>query len=386
MAACPFGPLDGHGRGELNRCVEGRPAVDSTQEQMRVGHNPDMHVVILCGGESPEKDVSLASGGSVAQALIGLGHEVVLVDPAAEVPVLAGPLGPGDTVEVSAVGKEPPSGVDRRELQRRMAAALTGGPVLELLRSADLVFLALHGGWGEDGRVQELLGAAGIPFTGASSAVCAAAWHKDRAQEALAAAGLPVAERAVWRPGTGEVPQRVQRLLAAGPVVVKPVADGSSVSVYRVDSLPELARIDAESGLSGTELLVEPFLPGREFTVAVVGEQVLPVVEIELTTPLFDYTAKYQPGAVSEVCPAPVPAAFASRLQELALRAHQALGFDGHTYSRTDFRCDAAGEPMCMEVNALPGLTATSLVPLAASGAGWTFPDLIQRIVDLAVR
>lgn len=345
-----------------------------------------MRVVILCGGESPERDVSLASGWSVARALLERGHEVVLVDPAAAVPLLAGPLQPGDGVAGVAVGKEPPSLSHRRQLRWRLHAALTGGPVLELLRGAELVFLALHGGWGEDGHVQALLEMAGVRFTGAGSAACAAAWHKGRAQAVLGAAGVPVAERVLWRPGAGEVPQDVKRLLAAGPVVAKPVADGSSVSVHRVESLAQLAQVAAEAGSAEGELLVEPFLSGREFTVAVVGDQVLPVVEIELTTPVFDYQAKYQPGAVSEVCPAQIPADFASRLQELALRAHHALGFGRDVYSRTDFRCDASGEPMCLEVNALPGLTATSLLPRAATGADWTYPDLIQRIVDLATR
>ncbi|MEV0374986.1 D-alanine--D-alanine ligase [Streptomyces sp. NPDC050636] len=345
-----------------------------------------MRVVILCGGESPERDVSLASGWSVARALLEQGNEVVLVDPAAAVPVLAGPLQPGDVVDGFTVRKEPPSLSDRHQLRWRMHAALTGGPVLELLRGAELVFLGLHGGWGEDGHVQALLEMAGVRFTGAGSAACAAAWHKGRAQAVLGAAGLPVTERVLWRAGACEVPQDVERLVAAGPVVAKPVADGSSVSVYRVDSLPQLAQVAAEVHSGDVELLVEPFLSGREFTVAVVGDQVLPVVEIELTTPLFDYTAKYQPGAVSEVCPARVPADFASQLQELALRAHQALGFGSDAYSRTDFRCDTGGEPMCLEVNALPGLTATSLLPLAATGAGWTYPDLIQSIVDLATR
>ncbi|MGX8903819.1 D-alanine--D-alanine ligase family protein [Streptomyces netropsis] len=343
-----------------------------------------MRIVILCGGESPERDVSKASGRSVARALLERGHEVVLVDPAAAEPVLAGPLRPGDVVDVVEVGKEPPSPSERQRLRGRMHAALTGGPVLELLRDAELVFLALHGGWGEDGHVQALLEMAGVRFTGADSAVCAAAWHKGRAQAVLGAAGVPVAERVLWRPGVSEMPQDVRRLVAAGPVVAKPVADGSSVSVHRVDSLSQLAQVAAEVHSGDVELLVEPFLSGREFTVAVVGGRALPVVEIELTTPMFDYTAKYQPGAVSEVCPARVPADFASRLQELALRAHDALGFGPDGYSRTDFRCDADGEPMCLEVNTLPGLTATSLLPLAASGAEWTYPDLIQRIVDLA--
>ncbi|MFC9229871.1 D-alanine--D-alanine ligase [Streptomyces decoyicus] len=345
-----------------------------------------MRVVILCGGESPERDVSLASGPSVARALLERGHEVTLVDPSAEEPVLAGPLRPGDTVGGFSVAKEPPSLSDQQQWRRRMYAALTGGPVLDLLHGADAVFLALHGGWGEDGHVQALLEMAGVPFTGAGSAACAAAWHKGRSQAVLGAAGLPVVERALWRPGDGDVPEDVARLVAAGPVVAKPAADGSSVSVYRVDSLSQLAQAAAEVRSGGVELLVEPFLPGREFTVAVVGDQALPVVEIELTTPVFDYAAKYQPGAVSEVCPARIPAAFASRLAELALHAHRALGFGNDSYSRTDFRCDSGGGPMCLEVNALPGLTATSLLPLAATGAGWTYPDLVQRILDLAMR
>ncbi|MGK5543144.1 D-alanine--D-alanine ligase family protein [Streptomyces sp. URMC 127] len=351
-----------------------------------------MRMVVLCGGESSERDVSLASGWSVAGALLERGHEVVLVDPAAAVPVLAGPLRPGDAVGGVAVAKEPPSLSDRWELRRRTHAALTGGPVLELLRGAELVFVALHGGWGEDGHVQALLEMAGVRFTGAGSAACAAAWHKGRAQMVLGAAGVPVAQRVLWRPGAGEVPAGVARLVAAGPVVVKPVADGSSVSVHRADSLAELTRLVrpaqtvAGEQARDDELMVEPFLPGREFTVAVVGDQALPVVEIELTTPLFDYTAKYQPGAVREVCPARVPEALASRLQERALLAHRALGFGSDAYSRTDFRCDAAGEPVCLEVNALPGLTATSLLPLAATGAGWAYAGLVQRIVDLATR
>ncbi|NLU70362.1 D-alanine--D-alanine ligase [Streptomyces sp. HNM0574] len=343
-----------------------------------------MRVVVLCGGESSERDVSLASGWAVTRALLERGHEVVVVDPAAAVPVLAGPLQPGDAAGEFTVGREPPSLAERDELRRRMHTALTGGPVLELLRGADTVFLALHGGWGEDGHVQALLEMAGVRFTGADSAACAAAWHKGRAQAVLGAAGLPVPERVPWRPGPGAVPSDVRRLLAAGPVVVKPAADGSSVAVHRVGSLPELTRVVAEESAGDVELLVEPFLAGREFTVAVVGGEALPVVEIELTTPMFDYAAKYRPGAVGEVCPARVDDRFADRLRESALLAHRALGFGAGAYSRTDFRCDSGGEPWCLEVNALPGLTAGSLLPCAAGGAGWTYPVLVQRLLDLA--
>ncbi|MFI5530617.1 hypothetical protein ACIA8O_18965 [Kitasatospora sp. NPDC051853] len=164
-------------------------------------------------------------------------------------------------------------------------------------------------------------------------------------------------------------------MLEQRPVVVKPAADVAGVSVHRVGTEAELERAADEVAGRGLEFLVEPFLPGREFTVA---------VEIELTTPLFDYAAKYRAGAVRELCPAPVEEGFAARLRELAPAAHRALGFGADAYSHTDFRCDASGEPMCIEVNALPGLAATSLLPPAASGAGWSHPKLTQRILDLA--
>ncbi|GAA1158844.1 D-alanine--D-alanine ligase [Kribbella jejuensis] len=331
-----------------------------------------MRVVVLCGGESSERDVSRSSGWAVAKGLSARGHEVTLIDPAAADPVLSERVTADDAaVPVPSV---PPSPSERAALRQRMYAALTGGPVLERLRQADRVFIALHGGWGEDGHVQALLELAGIPFTGAGHDVCAVAWHKGRGQAVLEAAGVPVPPRVLYNAAEHpEPPVAVKDLLARGPVVVKPVADGSSVAVRKVDSLEELR---AEG-----EVLVEPFLSGREFTVAVIGPTTLPVVEIELTTAVFDYEAKYQPGAVREVCPADIPPHFAEQLQELALRAHRALGF-GTSYSRADFRCDAAGTPYCLEVNALPGLTPGSLVPLAAKGAGISYEELVDLLLQ----
>lgn len=339
-----------------------------------------MRVVVLCGGESSERDVSQASGWAVARALAGYHHNVALVDPAAEDPVLADPLPTGDQKAV-LVPKTPPSLDGRAELRRRMYAALTTGRVHQMLREADLVFIALHGGWGEDGHVQALLEMAGIPFTGAGSELCSITWHKGRCQGLLAAAGVPVPQRVQYRPSGQPVPGEVELLVKAGPVVVKPVADGSSVAVRLVETLDDLRSAAEEAG---DEVLVEPFLPGREFTVAVLGDSVLPVVEIELTTAVFDYEAKYQPGAVREVCPAPIPDDLASKMQQLARLAHRVLGFTSTTYSRVDFRCDSQGEPYCLEVNALPGLTRGSLVPVAAAGAGLTYPELVNRLLQLS--
>ena len=331
-----------------------------------------MRIVVLCGGESSERDVSRSSGWAVAKALSERDHEVTLIDPAAETPILAERVSADDpAVPVPSL---PPSPSERATLRQRMYASLTAGPVLERLRQADRVFIALHGGWGEDGHVQALLELAGVPFTGAGHDVCAVAWHKGRGQAVLEATGVPVPPRVLYNAAEHpEPPVAVKDLLARGPVVVKPVADGSSVAVRKVDSLEELR---AEG-----EVLVEPFLSGREFTVAVIGSTTLPVVEIELTTAVFDYEAKYQPGAVREVCPADIPAHFAEQLQEFALRAHRALGF-GTSYSRADFRCDASGTPYCLEVNALPGLTPGSLVPLAAKGAGISYEELVDLLLQ----
>jgi len=330
-----------------------------------------MRVVVLCGGESSERDVSLAGGWALAGALAERGHEVSVIDPAAAEPVLADRVTDSNTSY--PIPKTPPAMDQQPVWRERMYAALTGGDVLRWMRAADRVFMGLIGGWSEDGHVQALLEMPGIPFTGAGSTTCVLSWHKDRCQALLGAYGVPVPERVVIRPEDG-LPERVKEFLDAGPVVVKPIADGSSVDVRQVRTLDELAELTPS-----TELLVEPFLSGREFTVAVVGDEVLPVVEIELTTAIFDYEAKYQAGAVREVCPADVPREFADRLQELARTAHDALG--APAYSRIDFRCDADGNPYCLEVNALPGLAPVSLVPRAAAAHGWSYADLAEKIL-----
>jgi D-alanine-D-alanine ligase len=343
---------------------------------------PAMFVTVLCGGESTERDVSLASGYAIGRAIAERGNEVRVIDPAAESPFLTPRVTSPELVPAYAVPEVPPDMSRQASWRRQLFSALTGGPVLEELRRSDLVFVALHGGWGEDGHVQALLDMAGLRYTGAGAAVCAAAWHKDFALGVLHSAGVPVAERVRHVAGRSELPVDAKRLLDDGPVVVKPAAGGSSVSISLVSSAAEL--LAAAASASG-ELLIEPYLPGREFTVGVLGDEVLPVIEIELSGPLFDYRAKYQPGAAREICPADIPVALESLLRDLALRAHQALGFGPRTYSRVDFRLDAAGTPRCMELNALPGMTPGSLLPLAARTVGCSYAELVSRIIALAV-
>ncbi|MGC4853340.1 D-alanine--D-alanine ligase family protein [Micromonospora sp. DT4] len=343
---------------------------------------PLMRIAVLCGGESSERDVSRVSGWASARALTERQHEVWVIDPSAEEPILARSLRDPASVPQIEVPRTPPSNADQPTLRRRTFATLTNGAVLDLLRDVDVTFLAMHGGWGEDGHLQALLEMAGVRFTGAGSSVCAAAWRKDHTSLILRDAGVPVAEQVRYRPAHEDLPVAAKRLIEAGPVVVKPTADGSSVSVRMVNQLSDLVPAHAAED----DLVIEPFLPGREFTVSVVGGLVLPVAEIELRSALFDYEAKYQPGLAQEVCPAAIDRGLAHTLQDLAVRAHGALGFGQDGYCRVDFRCDAEGSPMCLEVNALPGLTPNSLLPLAARASGITFPDLVERLVGLALR
>lgn len=341
-----------------------------------------MKIVVLCGGESPERDVSLESGLAVAGALVELGHEVQLVDPATADPVLAGPTRSESALPGTAEALRGPE-LDEGKRRELMLDALTAGPVLPLLRGADLVFPALHGGWGGDGRLQALLEMAGVLFTGAGAAQCSLAWDKHRTLTLLRESGVTVTDSARF-PASADrpVPQPVSDLLDRGPVVVKSNTGTSHLELRVADDAAALARARARAP-EGETLIATPFLAGREFTVSVIGGRVLPVVEIEFSGPLFDYETKSHPETARCDCPADIPRALASRLREQASRAHDALGLGARDYSRIDFRCDGRGVPHCLEVNACPGLRPLSGLGAAAAGAGWSYRDLIGEIVAL---
>lgn len=336
---------------------------------------------MLCGAESLERYVSLESGLSVARALTELGHEVKVIDPAAPDPVLAGPT---RTAEALPRFTSPVRLPDRDEARdrRRMFAVLTHGPVLDALHAADLVFLALHGGWGGDGHMQSLLEMAGIPFTGAGSAQCSLAWDKRRTLQLLPHAGVRVGPWTAHRTDDGRLPPEPLALLEDGPVVVKSAAGTAHEMLHLVCGEDELSRV-LQDVPAGEELVLTPYLPGREFSVGVLGPRVLPVVEYVFDGPFLDYRAKYAEGGASHTCPARIPPRLERHLREQALRAHRAVGLGDTDYSRSDFRCDRRGEPHCLEVNACPGLRTTSALAHAAEGADIPYPALIDRIVHL---
>ena len=330
-----------------------------------------MKIAVLFGGTSEERDVSIASAAQVIPALRSLGHEVMAVDTA------TGRLdGPTERrLLTSGVGPQPPSG-------QALAGIRRGAPALAAetadMRDVDVVFLALHGGAGEDGHIQAVLDLAGLPYTGSNHIASATAMDKDLSKRLFRAAGVPTAD---WR----MVPVTAGEVGAAlgWPVVVKPNKQGSTVGLTVVRSPEALAAAVALARRHDDEVMVERFVPGRELTVGVLEGRALPVGEIIAPGEVFDYQAKYQAGGAREIFPAELAADAASRVQELALRAHAALKLG--TYSRIDFRMDPEGGLWCLEANSLPGMTAASLLPQAARAAGIAFPDLLERICRAAL-
>ncbi len=332
-----------------------------------------MKVGLLTGGSSSERDVALATGLQVAAALRSRGHQVGVVDLATG-PVAAeaeAALLPG------GVGREPPPIERLRHLQRGMLTAGLGA--VPAVRDAEVIFLALHGGQGENGTVQALLDVLGVPYTGSGHLASALAFDKDLAKHVLRDAGVAV-PRWVLAPATIEVVRREVGL----PCIVKPSNEGSSVGLSLVRTEADLPAAIALAGRYDRDVMIEEFIAGRELTVGILGETTLPVGEIVPKHELFDYECKYTPGMAEEIFPADIPESLARRAADAALRAHRALKLGG--YSRIDFRADADGDIFCLEANTLPGLTAGSLIPKAARAAGLDFPDLCETLCRLALR
>jgi len=340
-----------------------------------------MKIVVVMGGSTSEREVSLRSGAGVARALDKLGHEVVLLD-----------TGTGkflkDADQAMALGTGAAAHGSASLAVVRDARELEAY-VRSIPRSADLVFIALHGGDGENGTLQALLDLAGIPYTGSGVLASAVAMDKAMSKRIFAFEGIPTppwVERwapedptASWNPELS--PEELERL-GGFPVIVKPNEEGSSVGITVVGRALELRAAMDEARRYGRLVLVESFIEGRELTVGVLDERTLPVVEIVPEDGWYDYRHKYTSGASRYLVPAPISADVSERLFNLSLRACRALRVRG--VARVDFRLSPEGEAHCLEVNTVPGLTELSLVPKAAGAAGMSYEDLIRAIVDAA--
>ena len=293
-----------------------------------------LDICVMLGGPSGEREVSLQSGAAVADALRELGHRVTEIDP------------------VDGEFRLPPK--------------------------TDVVFLALHGMYGEDGTVQAKLDALGVPYTGCSEAVSRLAFDKVAAKRACAEQGLATAKDCVVDDPAAGLPDGLEL-----PLVLKPVCQGSSIGLEFVESATAWPSGLAKSLEGGGQVLVEERIEGREVTVGIVGSQPLPVVEITPRRGAYDYANKYTAGATEYACPAPFDAEATHRIQHAGELALVAVG--GGNCARVDFIVRPDGEPVFLEVNTLPGMTETSLLPKAAVASGTGFAELCQWLVELAL-
>ena len=294
-----------------------------------------LHITVLRGGPSAEREVSLRSGAAVAQALRSLGHQVDEVDPI-----------PGN---------------------------------LQIPAGTQVVFLALHGTYGEDGTVQSELEELGLPYTGCGVSASLYAFDKILTKRRCLKAGVPSARFERFIDASAPWPNGWKP-----PVVLKPTRQGSSVGLQFVDRIEDFPSALAESLGHGGEVLMEERIVGRETTVGILDGSPLPVVEVRPKSGSYDYANKYTAGRTEYFCPADFEAAVTAQIQQAALAAFHAVG--GRDYARVDVMVQPDGSPVVLEVNTLPGMTETSLLPKAAAAAGIPFPQLCERMVQLALR
>lgn len=311
------------------------------------GRLTDMRIGVLMGGQSSERDVSLRTGQAVHQSLIRRGYDAVVID-----------------------------------VTHRLYEDLKDQKVA-------IAFLSLHGPGGEDGTIQGFLDMIGMPYTGSGVTASAVGMHKVMTKTVLASHRIPVPEGTVVR--LGAVPSLATVLRTARlklPVVVKPASQGSTIGVTIVREAKQWEDALALAHRYDPEPMVEAYIPGHEVTVAVLGRaaespKVLPAVEIVAPGGFYDFAAKYQKGATQYLCPAPLSTKIAKQIGELGRRAYQALGCEGA--ARVDFRITPRGRPHVLEINTVPGMTETSLLPMAAAKAGIDYDSLVERILQSAL-
>ncbi len=341
-------------------------------------------VAVLMGGESQERDVSRVTGTAVAKALAARGHDVVLLD--TERGRLG--LGGGDAPRIGSAPPDASTGTASSAASTALAA--TGPAAVERLAGSiagvEVVFLALLGGWGEDGTVQGLFEMAGIPYTGSGVLGSALAMDKDRAKRVAKDAGVPTPPWGELDVKAGAAPDpaalaRAHEAAGGGDVIVKPNAEGSTVGLTLVKGGGDLAGAVRAASRFGERVLVEKYIAGRALTVSVLGGDVLPIVEIVPFGGIYTYEAMYTQGQSRYEVPAKLSPALTAAIQRSTFEAFEALGLEG--FARLDFRLAPDETFWFLEANTIPGMTPLSLLPMAAKEAGFSFEDLVERIVEL---
>lgn len=341
-----------------------------------------MRIVVLAGGLSTERDVSISSGILVASALREKGHEVVLLD------VFTGYE--QNICDIDALFKQNYSFADKanvgetvsdlsevRENRLNKSDRFIGTNVIEICSEADITFLALHGGEGENGQLQASLDLLGIKYTGTGYLGSALAMNKGLTKSVFV-------QNKINTPA-GEIFKSVEdaKSWSIFPCVVKPCSGGSSVGIAKAENEEEYILVVKDAFRYENEIVVEQFVKGREFSVGILGGKALPPIEIIPKSGFYDYAAKYQSGATDEICPADIDEQTDKKLRESAVAAYNSLHLD--SYARVDFLVDENGEPFCLEANTLPGMTPTSLLPQEAAVEGLNYADLCEKIIEISL-
>lgn len=340
-----------------------------------------MKIIVLCGGRSQERDVSLSTGSKVASELRASGHDVVLVDACEGIELDCTPAEAFFKRLPITEYKVPETAPDVRRYFER-SEGFFGKNVLELCREADIVFNALHGDEGENGKMQAAFDLMNIKYTGSGSQGCLLGMNKSLSKLMFREHDIPTPEEEILH---GESVDEAVKICAwlGYPCVVKPASLGSSVGVSIAHD-EKAFRVAIEEALEFEDtIIVERYIRGREFSVGIVGGEVLPAIEIIPKQGFYDYKNKYQPGATTEICPAEISKPLAAELERCTRAVFKAL--DLGAYARVDYMVDDNGV-YCLEANTAPGMTPTSLLPQEAAAVGISFAELLERIIEESLK
>ncbi len=347
-----------------------------------------MKIVVLAGGLSTERDVSITSGSKVYTALKEKGHKVILLDVFMGIEEKIDSIdalfenGYDFTKSITGVSKEIPDLEKIKAMRKDKSDTIFGENVIDICRKADICFLALHGGMGENGQLQAALDMLGIKYTGAGYLGSAIAMDKGITKAVFLHGGVPTPASKLYTKealSNGEL-----ETWESFPCVVKPCSAGSSVGVSIVQTKNDFEKAMADAFKYEGQVLVEQYIKGREFSIGVLGKKALPIIEIIPKTGFYDYVNKYQAGNTEEICPAVLDESTTKLLQDEACHAFDELHLE--SYARIDFLLDENdGKIYCLEANTLPGMTPISLLPQEAKADGIEFPELCEKIVELSL-
>lgn len=347
-----------------------------------------MKIVVLAGGLSTERDVSFKTGEMVTKALRENGHQVILLDVfmgySDKEEDLTGIFDRAEavSVKVAAIPETAPD-LEKVKAQRKDQSDNFFGPnVIELCRMADIVFMALHGENGENGKIQAAFDLFGIRYTGTGYLGSALAMNKGMAKQLFLENGIPTPRGTTLK--RGEDAAKIETCGIHFPCVVKPCSGGSSIGVSIVHDKAEYEQALKEAFRWENELVIEEYVKGREFSVGVIDFQALPIIEIAPVEGFYDYKNKYKAGSTVETCPAELSEQITKEMQGYAEKVAEVLGLN--TYSRTDFLLDAEDHIFCLEANTLPGMTPTSLLPQEAKVTGVDFNQLCEKLIESSMR